>query len=153
MESSLQHPYKGKKFPIIGVGSSPQTPSPFPDNPLSSLYHYPCSCPLLSFNLPSWTIISPSSLSSTSLILLFNPSPYSACQFFGGGLVEVNWGWELRSWSQGGLYRGLSVGEDVTLVILAILCSGDFLERSGMSLVSELSCLREISLLSDMINS
>ena len=36
------------------------------------------------------------------------------------------------------------MGEDVPLVILAILCSGDSLERSGMSLVSELSCLREI---------
>ena len=44
----------------------------------------------------------------------------------------------------GRFVKGLSVEEEVVFVSLAILCNGDFLERSGMSLVSVLSCQRVI---------
>ena len=54
----------------------------------------------------------------------------------------VKRGWEVRSHSQGGLYRGLRVGVVIMLLSSAILPRGDFLEGAGQSLVSRLSNLR-----------
>ena len=54
----------------------------------------------------------------------------------------VKRGWEVRSRSQGGLYRGLRVGVVIMLLSSAILPRGDFLEGAGQSLVSRLSNLR-----------
>ena len=58
--------------------------------------------------------------------------------------MAENHGCEVRSCSHGGLCRGSRVGEEDTLVSLAILASSNFLEESVQSLVSRLLNLRLI---------
>ena len=92
--------------------------------------------------VPSVAINRTSSFLSTPLIFCFTSSTCSVCWSFGGVLVVVKHGWEVRSHSHGGLYRGLRVGVAIALVSLAILPRGDFLEGAGQSLASRLSILR-----------